>query len=303
MPVHVASVSRREFLTRTAAAFAGVSLIRISQAAPEDGVWKLALLSDTHIAADPATMGRGINMVSHLQQAVREVNALASRPQAVIFNGDCAYLHGKKEDYATFAQCVEPLMSAGQTVHMTMGNHDERETFYETFRSQRPEQPAVISRHVSLIETPHANLFLLDSLKQVNVVTGELGEAQRTWLAQILDAHADKPAVLMAHHTLQLTPPPEGKAWGGIADTAEFLDLIRARKHVKAYVFGHSHRWSQTREGDLNLINLPAVAYVFDQKQPSGWTLAQITPQGMEFQLHALDPAHPQHHQVFRFDW
>lgn len=303
MPIHLAPLSRRAFLTRTAAVAAGVSLTRFISAAPAQEDWNIALLSDTHIAADPAALGRGINMADHLRQAVREVLALPDRPQAVLFNGDCALQKGTREDYVTFTDCIRPLVDAGHSLHMTMGNHDERGAFYEVLKDQKPDRSAVESKHVSMIETPHANLFLLDSMKQVAVVTGELGEVQRVWLAEILDAHPDKPAVLIAHHTLQKEAPPEGKPWGGMADTAEFLDLIRSRKHVKAYVFGHSHRWSHGREGDLHLVNLPAVAYVFDQAQTSAWTLAKLDGRGMEFQIRTLDPQHEFHQQIFRFDW
>lgn len=303
MPIHLTPVSRRAFLTRSAAALAGVSMMRFGYAAPASEAYSLALLSDMHIAADPATQARGVNMTANLNKIVAEVNGLSTRPHGVLFNGDCAYLQGKPDDYANFTKCIQPLVDQGHSLHMTMGNHDERGAFYDALKDQRPDQSPVESKHVSMIETPYANIFLLDSLKQVNVVTGELGEAQRKWLGQLLDAHTDKPAVLVAHHTLQLVPPAEGKPWGGIADTAEFLELMQSRKHVKAFVFGHSHRWSHTRQGDLNLINLPAVAYVFDEKQPNGWTLAQLTPKGMEFKLQALNREHPQHQEVFQFDW
>lgn len=303
MPIHLAPVSRRDFLKSSAAALAGLSVMRVGYSAPSTDSCTLALISDPHIAADPATVSRGVNMTANLQRIVEEINQLPAFPQGVIVNGDCAHLQGKPEDYANFAKCIQPLADKGHSVHMTMGNHDERGAFYGVLKNQQSQQPLVESRHVSLIETPFANLFLLDSLKQVNVVTGELGEAQRTWLGEVLDAHADKPAVLMAHHTLQLVPPEPGKRWGGIADTAEFLELMQSRKHVKAYVFGHSHRWSQAQEGNLQLINLPAASYIFDQTQPTGWTLARLNTQGMEFQLHAIDTAHPQHRQVFKFDW
>jgi len=277
--------------------------MRIGQAAPSSDPITLAFLSDPHISGNPEVSAHGVNMTANLKQVVKEVQGLATRPAGVIINGDCAYLKGQPADYANFVQCLEPLISSGQTLHMTMGNHDARDAFYDALKQQQPDQPLVKSRHVSLIETPFANLFLLDSLKQTNVVTGELGQAQLKWLSEALDARPNQPAILIAHHTLQLTPPAAGKAWGGIAETAEFLELMHSKKQVKAYVFGHSHRWSHTQDKNLHLVNLPAVAYVFDKTQPNGWTTAQLGPQGIQFQLQALDKNHQKHQEVVNVNW
>lgn len=303
MPLHLSSVSRRQFLTHSAAAVAGVSLLRVSVAAEGNQGTTLALLSDTHVPNSPEVVGRGVNMTENIKRAVAEVNSLPTKPAGVLFNGDCAYLKGLPEDYANFAECVQPLIEADQSLHMTMGNHDHTENFYNALKGQRPEDPPVASKHVTILELPEANWFLLDSLMVTNLVTGELGEAQLKWLEQELDARADKPAIVMAHHTLEKEPPQVGKTIGGIADTEAFLKLLHSKPHVKAYVFGHSHVWSHTKDGDLNLINLPACAYVFSEEQPNGWTLARMSGTGVEFELQAHDKKHKSHKEVFAVHW
>ncbi|RCS42194.1 hypothetical protein DTL42_20405 [Bremerella cremea] len=303
VPIHLSSVSRRQFLVQSTAALAGVSVLRIATAAEQAETTTLALVSDTHIPQTTDTVARGVNMTDNLNSVVREINALETKPAAVLFNGDCAYLKGLPEDYANFSDCVQPLIDAGQQLHMTMGNHDNIPNFYHALKAQRPEKPLVTSKHVTVLETPQANLFLLDSLMHTNIVTGELGEAQLKWLAEALDARADKPAIVMAHHTLHMGPIQEGKTIGGIADTAEFLEVLHARPQVKAYVFGHSHVWAHTKAGDLDLINLPAAAYVFDEAQPNGWTLARLSDSGIEFELQAHDKSHKNHKQVFAVNW
>src|SRR5690606_31940145 len=92
---------------------------------------RLALLSDTHIPATPAIEARGNNMTAHLRQAVSEVIALKEKPAGVLVNGDCAYLQGLRDDYQNFASCVAPLTEAGLPLHLTMGNHDDRNMLYE----------------------------------------------------------------------------------------------------------------------------------------------------------------------------
>lgn len=303
MPLHIAPVSRRDFLIRSTAALTSVTLLPTGWAAESSDANRFALLSDTHIPERAEVEARGVNMTANLRRVVAELCALEQKPAGVIINGDCAYLKGLPQDYANFAQCVAPLTPAGLPLHVTMGNHDDREPFYGAIAAQRPENPPVQSKHVSVIQTPHANLFLLDSLFQVNVVTGELGDAQRNWLAQALDAHSDKPAIVVAHHNLQFQPPADGAAWGGLRDTDAFFELLKARPQVKAYIFGHSHNWSLSQRDGIHLINLPPVAYVFAEDKPNGWVDARLHPDAIELKLNTFDPQHPQAGEQVRLAW
>ena len=303
MPLHLDPVSRRSFLAHSAAALAGISVLRTGWTAEPATVVRLALLSDTHIPENPDVTAREVNMTTNLQQVVREVLAQQPQPSGVLINGDCAYLKGLPTDYQNLASCLAPIRDAGLPLHLTMGNHDNRDVLYEVIASQRPQQTLVNSKHVTVLETPVANWFLLDSLMEVNVVTGQLGEEQRGWLTKALDDRADKPAIVMAHHTPQFEAPPEGQRWGGIQDTAELFEILQARAHVKAYIYGHSHNWSVTRRERLHLINLPPVAYVFAAGKPNGWVSATVHASGLTLELRTIDPAHPQQGEKVELTW
>lgn len=304
MPLHAAAVSRRSFLKYGAATAAGLTILRTGWGAEVQANPNLfALLSDTHVPDAPDVVARGTNMTSNLTQVVREVMALNSRPAAIMINGDCAYLKGLPADYENLARCVAPLGAAGLPLHLTMGNHDDRAPLYAALAAQKPQRPLVDSKHVTIVESPHANWFLLDSLTEVNVVTGEIGAAQRNWLAKALAARSDKPALVMAHHTPQFEPPPEGKVWTGLKDTADFLDLLADHRHVKAFLFGHSHDWSVKERGGLRLINLPPVAYVFAADRPNGWVRAEVRENGLALELHTIDPAHRQNGERVTLTW
>ena len=71
---------------------------------------------------------------------------------------------------------MEPIRAAGITVHVTIGNHDNRETLWKLLPFLKQEQMGV---QAGVIELPHANLILLDSGKR-----GILGDAQLDWLAK-----------------------------------------------------------------------------------------------------------------------
>jgi len=304
MPLHAAPLSRRSFLAHSAALAGGLLTLRSGFAAePAVNPSRFALLSDTHIPSSPDVSARGVNMTANMRQVVQEVVALPTKPAGVIVNGDCAYLKGLPQDYANFAECVTPLREAGLPLHVTMGNHDDRDSLYAAMIAQKPENPVVQTKFVTVIESPHANWFLLDSLTEVNVVTGEIGEEQRSWLAKALTQHADKPAIVMAHHTPQFEAPPEGKPWGGLKDTAEFLELLNDHPQVKLFVFGHSHDWSHRKQGNLHLLNLPPVAYVFGEGKPNGWVLADIQADQAHFDLKTLDPRHSQNGERVTVIW
>ncbi|MGV3483579.1 MAG: metallophosphoesterase family protein [Planctomycetaceae bacterium] len=304
MPFHTVPLSRRSFLTQGTAAIAGLSVVRYGwgdQPATNPNV--LALLSDTHIPESPEVSARGTNMTANLTQVVQEITQLVTKPAGVIINGDCAYLKGLSADYENLARCVAPLGDAGLPLHVTMGNHDDRAQLYASFQAKRPDQPIVEAKHVTVIETPRANWFLLDSLTQVNVVTGELGAVQREWLAQALAARTDKPAFVIVHHNPQFEPPAADQPWGGIRDTKELMALLTRHKQVKALIFGHSHNWSIARHGDLNLVNLPPVAYVFAAGKPNGWVRAEVLEDRLVLELRTIDPAHKQHGERVELAW
>ena len=258
-----------------------------------------ALFSDTHIAADRAVLSRGINMSEHLQNVVREVTALPSLPASVLVNGDCALNSGEQGDYATFTELLQPLRESGVPLHLTVGNHDNRENFWGAIKEAGAAPRPLTDHNVAILKTSRANWFILDSLEKTLSTPGFLGTTQLDWLAKSLDANRGKPALVMVHHQPNLTSQDDG-----LKDTEELMKVIRPRKQVKAHIFGHTHAWKVQRdESGIHLINLPPTAYVFAQGQPSGWVRADLKRHGARLELRCLDATHKAHGQVVDLDW
>ena len=58
--------------------------------------------------------------------------------------------------------------------------------------------------------------------------------------------------------------------------------ILRPRKHVKAWIFGHTHQWNVSQdESGIHLINLPPCAYLFTPGHPNGWVHATLKPDGI----------------------
>jgi Icc protein len=302
MPLHFASCSRRRFISVTALAGGGW-LTRFAAHAADDGPEIFALLSDTHIAADPTLVLRDVNLCDNLKKVVAEVKALGKSPAAVLLNGDAALNEGFRDDYAQLLQQMAPLLGDGAPpLHIGLGNHDDRKNFRAIVNPAIASPMA--SKHVALIEGRHVNWFLVDTLRFTNKVEGELGQEQLTWLDAALKSHPDKPAMVMGHHNLQFPPALQAASDGkqpvapkarhtGLVDSEPFVKLLESHRHVKAYVYGHTHNWAhERRESGLHLINLPPVAYVFQKDRPNGWVEATTLPGKATFRLHALDKQH-----------
>lgn len=301
MPLTLPQLSRREFLRRAALAGAAAALTPAGHAAlfgKSRDVHTFAFFSDTHIAADVAATHLNCNMADHLTAAVNELVAWPVKPGAIIVNGDLAFEKGLSDDYATVGKIIQPLRALAP-IHLTLGNHDQRENFWSAFPHDTLKEKSVPKKQAGNFGASHANWFLLDSLVTTNSAPGELGAAQLDWLARELAFHDHRPALIVIHHN-----PQFGPVTTGLRDTAALMDLLARQPHVKAVIYGHTHDWHITQhESGIHLINLPPVAYPFHEKRPCGWVRCTLAKDGAEFELRCLDVNHPQHQQVQALKW
>lgn len=304
MPIILTPITRRQFM-KGSLAICGTTMMSSSAfagAGSEDVVLdqtRVALLADTHISEDPNRVYPGtkwpgspveeseheeVHIANSLIQTVESVIALNPRPAHLIINGDCTLSRGREGEYQQLIKLLEPLRAAGITIHVTIGNHDNRNNLWKLLPYLKKEQMGI---HADMIELPHANLILLDSGK------GELGVNQLNWLAGQLDARADKPALLFSH----FNPYPNRgvRPIPGMRDGESLLKILAERKHARAYFYGHTHEWQYDRRDHLHLINQPAVSYYFGKGHAHGWIDMKLTKTSTNLELHCLNDKHPQH--------
>ncbi len=301
MPLHLPQLSRREFLKRAALAGAAAALVpntfaEASSKSTDKNTF--AFFSDTHIAADAALKQTNVNMADNFAACVRELAAWPVKPAAVIVNGDLVLKLGLPEDYATFRTLIEPVRAIAP-IHLSLGNHDDRENFWKAFPLDAMKLKSVPQKQAMVFASERANWFLLDSLNLTNSTPGVIGTAQHDWLAHELAARPDKPAIIIAHHNLRA----QGFALG-LEDVDAMDALFAKHRQIKAYIFGHTHNWQTLQHATgVHLINLPPTAYVFTEGRPNGWVRCTLSRDGAEFELRSLDPKHPEHAQVKRLEW
>jgi Icc-related predicted phosphoesterase len=306
MPITLPPISRRQF-GKGSLALGGTAVLNsraLAGAADRERVGldpnRVALLADTHISADPDLVYPGtkwpdspvkegdheyVHIAKSFVDTANSIIALNPRPAHLIVNGDCALSNGKEAEYKEFLRLVEPIRAAGITVHVTVGNHDNRENLWKLLPFLKEEQMGV---QANVIELPHANLILLDSGKR-----GILGDEQLNWLAKQLDERADKPALIFGHYNPY---PNRGvRPIRGMRDGASLLKVLAERKHARAYVCGHTHEWQHDQRDHLHLINQPAVSYYFGKGHAHGWVDMKLSETSADLELHCINREHKQH--------
>jgi len=323
MPIHLdsAPLSRRRFVSSLLAMsgaagglFGRFGALSAVAESGQDAAEAWVLFSDTHIAADPEFNARGINMAAHLRQGLSEALSMHARKpmQGLLINGDCAYLDGQAGDYATLGSLLVPVVEKGIPIHVTLGNHDERERIQQGLGSvfgsggqaagkgSGRVRAELSDKLASCVHGRFCDWYLLDSLAVTNKTPGRVGEAQLAWLSACLKAAPERPALVMVHHNPQ---PKFIEKVSGLEDTDALLDLLLPLKQVKALFFGHTHvNLTLTVEG-LHLVNLPACAYRFRPEQPTGWTSALVDARGCSLTLFDTEKSHELHQKEVRLDW
>lgn len=300
MPIHLPPLSRRSFLRRTLAVGAGLSYVPslLADEARRTNANSWVLCADSHIDANPKTVNKTVNMTDNLAAVSKEIVSLPERAAGVFVVGDCAFSKGEPGDYRQFAGLLEPMRADGLPVHLALGNHDQRENFWAALETQGTAKRPVADKQTGLISSKLVNWVLLDSLEKTLQTPGALGADQLKWLAETLDANSDKPAIVLIHHN----PGLDGNI--GLKDTTALLEVLRPRKQVKAWVYGHTHTWKVAQDDSgIHLVNLPPVSYIFRDGDPAGWVHATMRQDGMKLELRSVDPQHKAHGQVMDLKW
>jgi Icc protein len=237
-----------------------------------------ALLSDTHIPANPEEAYRDFKPVENLKKVVAEV--LSAKPEGALICGDLARLQGLTPDYEMVKSLVAPVVDK-MPLAMTLGNHDDRRNFLASLGATQQGKQTVQGKFVLVVEGPVVRFVMLDSLLQPNVTPGQLGKNQRNWLTEYLKSSSEKPTLIVVHHTLD-----DGD--GSLVDYERLFEIVKPHKKVKAILYGHSHVYRYDVNDGIHLVNLPAIGYNFTDAQPVGWVDSILTAHGGDFTLHAF---------------
>lgn len=298
MPITLPILNRRDWLKH---AMVGSLAIHSQASETPEQVW--VLFSDPHIDADDKAIAHEVCVAENLTRCVNQVLKIGQKPFGVIVNGDCALLDGKVEDYVTFVKKLEPLTGNSIQVHCTLGNHDARSNFINAVLPPGPpnaeRQVPVENKHVTVVSSALMNWVLLDSLHDVNLPPGLIGDLQLGWLDRTLRSLPDKPTLVVAHHNPMLPGMDASKTKGCLQDSDGLFKTLANHDKVKGYIHGHVHNWGRSKHPTtgLPILSLPPTGYTFSKARPNGWVMARATADRIEFELRSLNPAHDEHGQ------
>ncbi|MEZ5362536.1 MAG: metallophosphoesterase [Bryobacterales bacterium] len=220
-----------------------------------------ALLADLHLSADASVEYDGFRPLDNCARVVEQ--AFAEGVEGVLVAGDLAWANGEAGDYDRIAAMLTPLSERAPVV-LAPGNHDRRDRLLRRFHPEAYSlnEPAKL---ITVIDTLQARLIMLDSLYRTDVVPGLLGQAQRHWLANTLDAEPDRPTLLFVHH-------PLGEDDGALLDAPRLLSIVEPRRQVKAIFTAHDHVWRLGREGACTWSRCPPSGFLSCRPSRSaGW--------------------------------
>ena len=191
---------------------------------------KFVVLADIHLVPE-GKLSHGLDTHDRLEQAVAYVNAVHGDADFVVFAGDLAD-HGEAAAYARFKSAIAALTPE---VHLTLGNHDHRPTFLETFPGLASETGNI--DHV--IDAGGYRVIVLDSSDPELRGAGRLEPAQIDWLKARLAEVPDTPVVIVLHHNI--APFDVQTDFIILEDNAGFAEAVLSHKDVRQVISGHVH--------------------------------------------------------------
>lgn len=221
-----------------------------------------------------------------LRDFVAEVLRMDPLPRRIVFFGDLARFHGRREDYAVAVKMLQPIRDAGIELTMGMGNHDRHDFFFEFF-PEYAKRTLVEGSMVSCVHLKDCDILMLDSLDvsaEGGRGGGALSLAQQSWLGRELPRWK-RPVILCAHHDVY-----ELKLNGAALSVL----LVREMPMVKGYVCGHVHQWTCEwfhghQWGGAHRVvrkaSLPSLGYWGD----IGWAEFRTTPERATLTLRQND--------------
>jgi 3',5'-cyclic-AMP phosphodiesterase len=175
-------LSRRDVLKAGLAFAAGVTTLgpgRLLADARNDCV-RWAFLSDTHIASTPDRRCRGFYPYLNLQEIVAHIES--DLPDGLVITGDLARRNGRIKAYDNLKTLLAPI-SGKRPVCLGIGNHDDRDDFFQAFVDRAVEERPVENRHIVVVDAGPVRFLVLDTLYHVNWLAGWLARSLATGLA------------------------------------------------------------------------------------------------------------------------
>lgn len=199
---------------------------------------KLIVFTDLHMTPEGISI-IGLDPYRRLAAGIAHVNAYHGDTDRVIFTGDLTH----RADAASYLRLKELLATLPAPATITIGNHDNRETFLAVFGDVTPDENGFVQQ---VIDLPDCRLVLLDTLfappyNYPMSHSGHLCERRLQWLDRSLAGAGGRPVLLFMHH------PPHKTGFTGmdairLSNEDAFYEVVLRHGNVRHIFAGHVHR-------------------------------------------------------------
>lgn len=231
---------------------------------------RILQITDTHIVCPPLKVSGVLDTLSLFENAIAKIEqdlAKLGKVDAILVTGDISD-NGDLDSYLAFKSVISRL---GIPYFVLPGNHDLRASMHQCFDDLSP----AISEEINWIKTfPDLDIIGLDTVIP-GQSGGKLSSSGLTFLAQALQRHPEKPALIAMHH-----PPFESGIRFidaiGLEGAQEMAEILEQSARDIRIICGHLHNSIVSTIGGATVLSSPATASCFltDHRQdaPVGFT-------------------------------
>jgi len=241
----------------------------------------LAQLTDLHIR-EPGHLAYGrLDTAPYLQAAVRSIQALPQRPQAVVLTGDLTDF-GREAEYAHLARLLAPL---SMPTYLLPGNHDDRDSLRRSFPDHAYLGDDEFIQYRVPFDANGLSLLALDTV-EAGASHGRLCPKRLAWLADMLDRHRGEPTIIAMHHPPFQTHIGHMDRIGLLEGAPALAEILAGHPAVERVICGHLHRTIFSRVAGALASTAPSPAHqVCLDLSPDAEPAWILEPPG--FHLHA----------------
>jgi Icc protein len=244
---------------------------------------KILQITDPHLYGAASARLRGVQTDASLRAVLDHASVDESDYTAILVTGDLV-----QDDIGGYLRFRSMLGHVRTPVLCIPGNHDE------PLAMQR-ELNVYPFRFCGAHQFDAWNFVMLNSYDP-GCVGGRLSGAELERLDAALGASPAHAMVCLHHH-----PIPAGSRWldtSGLANAAEFWQVIDAHAHVRAISWGHVHQVHDGRRGSVQLFATPSTGaqflpgsdrYAVDSRPPAYRTFELHADGRIETEIHWVE--------------
>ncbi len=199
---------------------------------------KLIIFTDLHMVPEGQSI-IGLDPFQRLAAGIDHVNRYHADADRVIVMGDLAH-RADRPSYERLKGLLDQLIPP---LAITIGNHDNRETFLDVFPDVAQDEDGFVQQ---VIDFADCRAIILDTLfappyDYPRSHAGFLCTKRLAWLDRQLETAGELPVLLFMHH------PPHATGFSGmdlirLINEVDFYDVVKRRGNVLHIFAGHVHR-------------------------------------------------------------